>query len=297
MRQFLLPCLAGLLGFVSCTASHTPASSTATSQAGPRTDIMLLAVPHLPQLYKKDNPSTDVLSPRRQTELVAFRDQVLRYRPNAILVEELPSQQPRLDSLYALYRQDKLDLNNMPGGRSEIYQLAFPLGKRLGLDRIYCVNSQGGTSQSILHEGTNIKLYQDATAEHRAYYTPVVQKWEAGDLSMSGLLAFLNSQPMLEQLHTLVYRTPARVTDGTLKPDEMVDSAFIKPHYVGAEFISVLYNRDLKIYSNIVTTQMATRSSRILTIIGGRHVRSLQGIFSTDPAYRLVPSTAYIKQK
>ncbi|TGE09476.1 DUF5694 domain-containing protein [Hymenobacter fodinae] len=296
MRKVLLPCLAGFLGLVSCTATRPPAS-TGTSPAGSRTDIMLLAVPHLSQLYKKDNPSTDVLSPRRQTELVAFRDQVLRYRPDAIMVEELPSEQPRLDSLYALYRQDKLDVNTMPGGRSEIYQLAFPLGKRLGLNRIYCVNSEGGTSQSILHEGTNIKLYQDATTEHRAYYAPVVQKWETGALSMSGLLAFLNGQPMLQQLHTLVYRTPARVTDGTLKPDPMVDSTFIKPHYVGAEFISVLYNRDLKIYSNIVTTQLATRSSRVLTIIGGRHVGSLQGIFSTDPAYRLIPSTDYLKQK
>jgi hypothetical protein len=258
---------------------------------------MLLAAPHFSQFYKKDNPLTDVLTPRRKAELAAFCSQVQRYRPDIIMVEELPSEQPRIDSLYALYRQDKLDLNTMPGGRSEIYQLAFPMGKRLGLERIYCVNSEGGTSQSILHEGTNIKLYQDATVEHRAYYAPVVERWEKGDLTMTGLLSFLNSPAFLQQLHTLVYRTPARVTDGTLKPDPMVDAAFVKPHYVGAEFISVFYNRDLKIYSNIVTTQLATRSTRVLTIIGGRHVGSLQGIFSTDPAYRLVSSAAYVKQK
>jgi hypothetical protein len=297
MRQFLFPCLAGWLGLVSCTATHTPAKSAATSQSGPKTDIMLLAVPHFSQFYKKDNPLTDVLTPRRQTELAALCSQVQRYRPDAIMVEELPSKQTRIDSLYALYRQDRLDLTTMPGGRSEIYQLAFPLGKRLGLDRIYCVNSEGGTSQSILHEGTNIRLYQDATTEHRAYSGAFIQQWEKGEHTMAGMMSFLNSPALLQQLHTLVYRTPARVTDGTLKPDEMVDSAFVKPHYVGAEFISVIYNRDLKIYSNIVTTQLAARSSRILTIIGGRHVGSLQGIFGTDPAYRLVSSVAYLKQK
>ncbi|QJX46645.1 hypothetical protein HMJ29_06715 [Hymenobacter taeanensis] len=295
MRHFLVPCLGGLLSLLGCAASsRTPATAYPAEK---HTDILLVATPHLAQLYKEANPLTDVLTTRRQTELAAFRDQVLRFRPDAIMVEELPSQQARLDSLYTLYQQDKLNPNTMPGGRSEIYQLAFPMAKRLGLNRIYCVNSEGGTSQSILHEGTNIKLYQEGTTEHRAYYAPTVQQWEKGDLTMAQLLTFLNTPAFLQQLHTLVYRTPARVTDGTLKADEMVDAAFIKPHYVGAEFISVMYNRDLKIYSNIVTTQLATRSSRVLTIIGGRHVASLQGIFGTDPSYRVVPSATYLKQK
>jgi hypothetical protein len=296
MRRYLFSGLAGLLGLLSCTATQPASSGTAQSTTGqPTTDIMLVAMPHLSQLYKKGNPLTDVLSPRRQTELVAFCAQIGRYRPDVLMVEELPAEQAHLDSLYSLYRQDKLNMNTLPSNRSEIYQVAFPLGKRLGLERIYCVNSEGGTSQSILHEGTNIKLYQDATIEHRAYYAPTVAQWEKGDVTMTQLLTFLNTPAFLQQLHRLVYRTPARVTDGTLKADPMVDSAFIKPHYVGAEFISVIYNRDLKIYSNIVNTQQATRASRVLTIIGGRHVESLQGIFGTDPAYRVVASSRYLK--
>ncbi|WP_139925222.1 DUF5694 domain-containing protein [Hymenobacter sp. DG01] len=295
MRLSLAPCLLALTSLLGCT--RLPATGPLPTPPQHPTDIMLVACPHLSQLRKTDKPTTDVLTPPRQAEIRAFLGQLQRFRPDAIMVEELPQEQPRIDSLYALYRQDKLDLSTLPGGRSEVYQLGFALGKRLGLERIYCVNSEGGTSQSILHEGKNIKLYEDATTEHRVYYAPVVQKWESGEVSMSGLLYFLNSRPMLEQLHTMVYRTPARVTDGTLKPDPMVDASFIKPHYVGAEFISVIYNRDLKIYSNIVTTQLATGSARILTVIGGRHVASLQGILGTDPAYRVVPATAYIRKK
>ncbi len=257
---------------------------------------MMVGGPHLAQVYKPNNPNTDVLTTKRQAELSAVCDQMQRFQPDAIMVEELPERQVRMDSLYTLYRQGKLDLNTMPNGRSETYQLGFVLGKRLGLERIYCVNAPGGTSQSILHQGTNIKLYEDATAEHRAYGAPMLQKWESGNLTMANLLSFVNSPALLQQLHTLVYRTPARVTDGTLKPDPMVDAAFISPHYVGAEFISVIYNRDLKIYSNIVTTQMASRSARILTIIGARHIGSLQGIFRTDPAYQVVEASTYLKQ-
>lgn len=256
---------------------------------------MMVGGPHLNQVYKPSNPTTDVLTPKRQAELAAVCDQLQRYKPDAIMVEELPARQGRIDSLYALYRQGKLDFAAMPDGRSETYQLGFVLGKRLGLERIHCVNSEGGTSQSILHEGTNIKLYQDATAEHRAYYAPTFRRWEKDSVTMAGLLSFANSRTFLEQLHTLVYRTAARVTNGTLKSDPMVDSTFIKPRYVGAEFISVIYNRDLKIYSNMVTTQMATGSKRILTIIGARHIGSLQGMFRTDPAYQVVEASKYLK--
>ncbi|GAB2774094.1 hypothetical protein HNQ93_001008 [Hymenobacter luteus] len=295
MRLSFAPGLLALAGILGCT--RLPATGPLPATPQQLTNIMLVACPHLSQLRKADKPTSDVLTPPRQAELEALLSRLQRFRPDVITVEELPEEQARIDSLYALYRQDKLNLSTLPGGRSEVYQLGFALGKRLGLARIYCVNSEGGTSQSILHEGQNIKLYEEATAAHRAYYAPVVQQWESGAVSMSGLLYFLNSRPMLEQLHTLVYRTPARVTDGTLKTDPMVDASFVKPHYVGAEFISVLYNRDLKIYSNIVTTQLATGGTRLLTIIGGRHVASLQGILRTDPAYRVVPATTYLKKK
>lgn len=294
MRRFLLPCLVALAGLTGCTTTkNQPVAGTAASAAP--VAIMMVGGPHLVQAYKPANPNTDVLTPKRQVELAAVCDQLQRFRPDAILVEELPERQARIDSLYALYREGKLDLRTLPNGRSETYQLGFVVGKRMGVERIHCVNAPGGTSQSILHEGTNIKLYQDATTEHRAYGAPVLQKWEASDLTMGGLLSFTNSPALLHQLHTLVYRTPARVTDGTLKPDPMVDSSFVSPHYVGAEFISVIYNRDLKIYSNIVTTQLATRSARILTIIGSRHIGSLQGIFRTDPAYQVVEASKYLK--
>lgn len=294
MRRLLFLGLVSVASLLGCTATKIQPTTGSTSSAAPIA-IMMVGGPHLAQVYKPDNPSTDVLTPKRQAELAVACNQIQRFKPDAIMVEELPERQGRIDSLYALYRQGKLDLSTIPNGRSETYQLGFVLGKRLGLERIHCINAPGGTSQSILHEGTNINLYQDATSAHRAYYMPTFRRWEHDSVTMAGLLSFANSRTLLAQLHTLVYHTAARVTDGNLKPDPMVDSAFITPHYVGAEFISVLYNRDLKIYSNILTTQMATCSSRILTIIGARHVGSLHGMFRADPAYQVIEASKYLK--
>lgn len=282
-----------LLGLTACSATkNQPASGTAATPAP--TAILLLGCSHLAQLYKADNPNSDVLTPKRQAELAAACDQLQRYRPDGILVEELPERQAALDSLYQLYQQGKLDLNTLPGGRSEVYQLGFVLGKRLGLARIQCVNALGGTSQSILREGQNMERYEQATAQWRAFAAPIDQQLLAGTFTMPQYLRALNDPATVRQLHTLVYRTPARVTNGTLRPDPMVDAAFINPKYVGAEFISVFYNRDLKVYSNIVTTQLATNQTRQLLIMGVRHLGSLQGIFGDDPAYQVVEAARYL---
>ncbi len=281
------------LGLVACSTAKSPPAASAGPDSAP-TSIMLLGCSHLAQLYKADNPNSDVLTPKRQAELAAVLDQLARYQPDGILVEELPEQQGHLDSLYQRYQQGQLDLNTLPGGRSEVYQLGFVLGKRLGLTRIHCVNAPGGTSQSILNAGKHIELYEKATADWRAFSDPIGQQLLAGTRTIPQYLRAINEPATLQRLHTLVYRTPARVTNGTLKPDPMVDAAFINPQYVGAEFISVFYNRDLKVYSNIVTTQLQTHQTRQLLIIGARHVSSLQGILADDPAYRVVPTARYL---
>jgi hypothetical protein len=96
-----------------------------------------------------------------------------------------------------------------------------------------------------------------------------------------------------EDVSKLRYITPARVTDGTFKnPDPSVDTTFIDPQYIGAELISLFKRRDYKIYSNLVTAQMAQKPKRILLIIGAAHVGSLKNIFRDDPDTRPPPSPA-----
>ena len=290
--SLLLPALLG-----ACASVKAPVTAPTASVASP-TEILLLGCDHLAQTYKADNANTDVLTPKRQAELAALRAQLGRFKPEVVMIEELPERQARIDSLYQLYQQNKLDLATLPNGRSENYQLGFALAKELGLARVYCVNAPGGTSQSILHQGKNIELYQQETTQMReTTVKPAVQQLQSGSLTLGQYLRYLNSPATIQRLHHVVYRTPARVTDGTLKPDEMVDANFLNPKYVGAEFISVFYNRDLKIYSNIVTTQLATKPRRMLQVIGLRHVGSLQGIFRDDPEYRLVDALSYLPRK
>lgn len=269
----------------------------AGSAQGQKTDIMLLGSDHLNQLYKSDKPRTDVLLPEPQRAIGTFINLVLPYKPDLIMVEVLPEKQTQIDSLYALYLSDKLKLDQLEDGRSEVYQIAFKLGKQLGLTKIYCVNAPGGTSQSILDNGENINLYKEEGAALRAMVVDKVKAVQDGKLSLTNYLAFINQPETYNGVYRLRYITPARVRNGTFKnPDAMIDTAFINPTYIGAELISVFKNRDYKIYSNLVTTQLKTKAKRAMLLIGAAHLGSLRSILRDDTEYNLVDPMHYLRK-
>ncbi|HZG23957.1 MAG TPA: DUF5694 domain-containing protein [Chitinophagaceae bacterium] len=226
-----------------------------------------------------------------------FAARIKSYNPDVIMVEELPEIQKRVDSLYTLYHQNKLDITEWKDGRSEVYQIAFRIGKQLKLNKIYCVNAPGGTSQSILDNGNNIELYKRETVELRKVVGEKITALQEGTLSFKDYLIFCNQPATYNMIYHLRYITPSKITNGSFKnPDEMVDTAFINPKYIGAELTSIFKNRDYKIYSNIVTTQLATRSRRILLIIGVAHIGSLKSIFRDDPEYEIVDVNQYFQR-
>lgn len=260
-----------------------------------KTDILLLASDHLNQVYHPDFPATDVLTPENQKQIAEFTALIEKFNPQMIMVEVVPERQMELDSLYLLYLRNSLDLQHMEGGRDEVYQLAFRMGKNLGLQKIVGVNSKGGTSQNILDNGDNIEIYEQATMDLRKVVGEKNAALRNGELSLKDYLQFLNTPQAYNLVYHLRYITPARVRNGVFtNPDEMVDTAFVNPDYIGAELISVFKNRDYKIYSNIVVNQLKEKPERMLLLIGAGHIGSLKNIFEDDPAYRIIDATDYL---
>lgn len=281
--------LALLLTFGTATAS--------LAQTTP-TEVMIAGSDHLNQLYSKDHPTTDVLTAPGQQHIGRFTAALARYKPDMLVIESLPEEQAEIDSLYALYRQDKLNLAALPGGRSEIFQVAFRLGKQLGLARIYCANAPGGTSQGILRTGQNIELYQQGQQELSKASGGLRTQLQQGAISLYDYEVAINQPELYNLVYRLRYVTPARVVNGRFtKPDAAVDTAFINPKYIGAELISVFKNRDYKIYSNIVVQALETKPRRVLALFGAAHMGSMQSIFASDPAFRVVESRKYLGKK
>ena len=263
--------------------------TTAFSQ---KTDIVLLGTDHFSQIYKEDNPNTDIKSDKRKTEINTVIDLIGKYKPDCIMVEELPENQPEIDSMYNLYVKGILNTSS----RREIFNIAFPIAKKHSLKKVYCVNTPGGTSQSLLDNGDNIELYKNETMELREIVMAKYKAINNGTLSFKDYLTFLNQPDTYNKVYHLKYITPARVRNGIFNgTDEMIDSAFVDTKYIGAELTSVWKNRDYKIYSNIVITQLKEKPKRMLLIIGVGHVGSLKSIFRDDPEYNLIEANTILK--
>ena len=270
--------------------------STFVFSQSAQTEIMLLGCDHFQQIYKKDNSNTDVLSPQRQKEIAVLVERIQKFLPDMIAIEQLPEQQPKLDSIYTLFADNKLQLSSLPDGRAEHYQLAYQIAKNLKLKKVHGINAPGGTSQSILSNGDNIELYKEEGIQVRNMAKAQLAQIQDGSLSIRDYILFLNQPEIIQKTHHLRYIMPSRVTNGKFtNPDALVDTAFVNPKYIGAELTSVFKNRDYKIYSNIVTTQLKQQSKRILVVIGQAHIGSLQSIFRDDPAFKIVDATQYLK--
>ena len=257
--------------------------------------ILIVGSDHLSQVYKEDVPNTDILMAKNQNEIEIFTGLLEKFNPDMIGIEDTRDLQSQTDSLYNLYKLNKLELNTLADGRSEKYQIAYRIGKNVGIDKISCINYKGGTSQDILDNGDNIEIYKNEGKELRDLVIKKYGDLYSGELSLKDYLIFLNQPETYKKVYHLRYVTPAKVRNGTFKnPDDMVDVDFVDNEYIGAELISIFKNRDYKIYSNIVKNQMEQNAQRIIVVIGVAHIESLKKIFSGDPDYKIIDANDYL---
>lgn len=259
-------------------------------------EILLLGSDHLTQVYDSNFSNTDVFTAKNQQEIAEFASAFKDFKPDLVMVENLPEEKPETDSLYQLYQRNQLNLEGLEHGRSEVYQIAFRIAGEAGLKEIICVDAPGGTSHKILKNGKNIEHFNSALQKLGKLAGEKNTALAKGDLSLKEYLTFLNQPEAYNSIYNVRYIAPARVTHGNFTdPDERVPVEYINSDYIGAELISVFKNRDYKIYSNIVTNAMEKRPQRILLVIGVAHIGSLKNIFRDDPEFKVIDANQFLK--
>ncbi|WP_246074003.1 DUF5694 domain-containing protein [Hymenobacter jeollabukensis] len=268
------------------------------AQPAGRTAVMVVGFDHLAQLYNKQ-PQSDVLGAKKQAELAKLRQQLRRFRPDAIMVEASLAEQGQLDSLFARYQASQLDLATLPDGRSEQYQIGFALARELQLPGVRAVDYYASTSQSLLQSGTNYEAFARDLRLLQTTARPLKALVQHDSLSVYDYIALANQPAMINLVHRTIFNTPAMVTNGSFSPQgkNTVDLGPVDTAYIGAHYISLFYNRNLKIYSNILRAQQQTQAKRVLVIFGVAHVGVLQELLAANPAYQLTPAATYLKTK
>lgn len=273
-----------------------PTVAAAQSGAARPTDIMVVGFDHLNQLYN-NTPQSDVLGAKKQAELARLRARLAQFRPQQLLVEATPQEQPQLDSLYALYQSGQLALADLPGGRSERYQVGFALSKELGLPAPRGVDFYAATSQSLLSTGRHIEAFRADLGRMQTTFRPLKRQVQHDSLAVDDYIALANHPAMIALSHRAIFNTPAQVTGGTFSAtgQNTLNAGPVDTAYIGAHYISLFYTRNLKIYSNILRTGQQRPVARVMVLMGQPHVGVLQELLAANPAYRVVPAARYLK--
>ncbi|KAB7727255.1 hypothetical protein F5984_21740 [Rudanella paleaurantiibacter] len=274
-------------------SSRTP---VALAQEAPSAQVMIVGFDHLNQLYN-NQPQSDVYSTKKQAELTKLNNCLMEYAPDMILVEVDPSEQSRIDSLYQLFSTDKLSLSEIKEGRSETFQVGFVLAKRLKHKRVYCADHYEATAQSLLAEGENIEVFRQGLQQLQGLARPLKKQVQQDSVSVYDYITRLNQPDLISFTHRLFYNLPAAVVDGEFSKTatNTVDVSKVDKRYIGAEYISLFYNRNLKIYSNALRYQRQYQGKRLLLMFGVTHVGVLQELYRVNPAYELVSPLSYCR--
>ncbi len=268
---------------------------SAHAQSDVKVKIALLGTFHFNQFHDTESETNNFFGTKRQQEIEMVIEKLKAFNPDQIYIEREPKYQTQIDSLYGLYKSDKLKLNEFENGAGEVYQLAFRLAKALDLEGPKCVNHYESTSQSLLSSGSNIEKYQSALKKFQNLGRSVVGAFLQGKASLLETLLKMNLPENIALSHQLLFNIPAYVQEGEFVSYEKNDKETIDKRYIGAEFISLFYERNLKIYSNILNTQMESNDQRILFITGQVHVGVLQELLGKNDHFDVIECSDLLK--
>lgn len=255
--------------FLGVLAVSIPSYAQSNIQSDPRPEILVLGTYHMSNpgrdLYNMQ--ADDVQSPKRQQEIAQFIEVLKKFHPTKIAIEADVGSE-RVAQEYSDYVAGKYTLT-----RNETNQIAYRLAKELGHKAIYPVDEDGDFPwQRVVDyaKATGRKEKIDALA---ATMGTVVKEQDD----------FLHSHSVLE---TFEYMN----ADAMAAKGVAFYYAFV-PYgepgdYAGSDLLAAWYERNIRIYRNIVTL-IESPSDKILVLYGAGHLGWLQQDIANDASVKL----------
>ncbi|MDP9268245.1 MAG: DUF5694 domain-containing protein [Acidobacteriota bacterium] len=259
-----------LLGTMAIATASS--ASWAQSDARPeatRPEIMILGTYHMsnPGHDVFNLQADDVQSPKRQQEIAQLMEVLQRFRPTKIAIEDdVGGKRARRE--YSDYLAGKYTLS-----RNEIDQIGYRLAKELGHKAIYPVDVDG--------DFPLLRAINYAKANGRAAEFDKMQARVGTRVKAEG--DFLRSHTVLE---TLAY-----MNSDAMAAQAMAEYFDFVPYgepweYAGPDLLAAWYQRNIRIYSNIVKL-VESPNERILVIYGAGHLGWLRQDAANDQTVRL----------
>lgn len=220
---------------------------------------------------------TDLTSPKRQGEIDAVAAQLAAFRPDKFFVESTPARQARWDSLYQLLLQRKLADTAVKG---EIFQVGLKTARQAGLKRgVICVDVQ-----------QNIR-----TDAYEAFYKKHEKDLDSVQNKVFSI-NFCKPVPGFKQLAATRTIGGMLLADNTR--DALLNNNYDYSHwfpaanqgddYSGVEGTISWYERNLKIFVNVMRNVDLANDQRYILLYGSAHIPQLKHFFSNHPLFEVV---------
>jgi hypothetical protein len=244
-------------------------STACWAQSDGRPEILVLGTYHMsnPGHDIHNMQADDVLSPARQREIAQLIEVLKRFHPTKIAIESEVAGL-RVKQEYSDYLAGKYRLS-----RNENDQIGYRLAKELGHHEVYPVDVDGDFPWQ--------RLVNYAKANGRA------EKLDAINASWGTLVKeqddFLRSHTVLETLESM--NSDARTAKDVALYYATVPYA--DPFdYAGPDLLAAWYQRNIRIYSNIVKL-IESPYERILVIYGAGHLGWLRQDIANDSTVKV----------
>jgi hypothetical protein len=223
----------------------------------------------------------DVTSPERQKQIVELVEKLKEFKPTKIVVECDLEDDAKTKEIYERYLSGSYQLS-----KNETNQIGFRLAKAVGHKKVYCVDwSDFWDDPTINYEkyaakdaeldsflkGVYRNLKKEVDAEHEQLFTlPVIDQ-----------LILLNQPERIENAHK-IYFDLMRIGRGK--------------EYIGANYVSWWYRRNLTILDNIIRLTDSP-TDRVLVIYGSGHLKLLTQFAKESDFYNVESPLKYLESK
>ncbi len=223
----------------------------------------------------------DITSPERQRQIVELVEKLKKFKPTKIALECDIEDDAKVNELYNQYLGRTRQLS-----KNETNQVGFRLAKELGHKKVHCVDwgifpedplywyekyAAKDTELNSFLKGVYDELKKQSDSETA----------ELLRLSVTDQLILLNQPERAEESHQRYFEI-MRIGRGQ--------------EYVGANYLSWWYGRNMKILNNIIRIT-DSMNDRILVVYGNGHLKLLNQFAKESRFYSVESPLKYLKSR
>ncbi|MGB5821071.1 MAG: DUF5694 domain-containing protein [Saonia sp.] len=221
----------------------------------------------------------DILLPERQQELQVLLRKLKDFKPTKIVIERDVSDSSKVLGRYQEYLKGNYKLT-----RNEVHQIGFRLANELNHDKIYSVDWGIFPKDSLYWYETFAK----SDPKLNSYLSQLRQE---GSKNFEKKNQALNKLPLIDQIRTLNQKENI---ENDHKAYFNIMRIGLGDKYVGANYLSWWYGRNMKILVNIIRLTESAKD-RILVIYGYGHSKLLTQLTIESQFYNVIDPIEILK--